>query len=383
MFVFAIMVIAGSKPILEMAGGLVRWLGRLLPLGQSAGMFFSVLAILPLLGSFITEPAAMTVAALVLQERYFSKGLSTRFKYAALGVLFVNVSIGGTLTPFAAPPILMVARSWDWSLSFMLTTFGWKAALAVVINALGLTLLFRRELGAMELHAKSNSPTAPIAVSLVHLIFLTGVVLFAHDPKLFMGLFLFFLGFTYAYPRYQSRLILREGLLVAFFLAGLVVLGGQQQWWLQILLAKMNAATTFFGATALTAVTDNAALTYSGLPCSRIISRVQICAGGRCGNRRRLDGHCQCPESGRILDFKRVFPRWRHQFFVAFCRRAAADTGRLAGVLDTIRGILDDESRPKPERDFRARIEADLTRSDAAECCGHDSTAPKCWRRKC
>jgi Na+/H+ antiporter NhaD/arsenite permease-like protein len=51
---------------------------------------------------------------------------------------------------------------------------------------------------------------------------------------------------------------------VAFFLAGLVVLGGQQQWWLEPLLLSMDANAVFFGATALTAITDNAALTYLG-----------------------------------------------------------------------------------------------------------------------
>jgi Na+/H+ antiporter NhaD/arsenite permease-like protein len=51
---------------------------------------------------------------------------------------------------------------------------------------------------------------------------------------------------------------------VAFFLAGLVVLGGQQRWWLQPLLQGMDSTSVYFGATALTAVTDNAALTYLG-----------------------------------------------------------------------------------------------------------------------
>jgi len=51
---------------------------------------------------------------------------------------------------------------------------------------------------------------------------------------------------------------------VAFFLAGLVVLGGLQSWWLQPLLMSMDANAVYFGATALTAVTDNAALTYLG-----------------------------------------------------------------------------------------------------------------------
>ena len=93
---------------------------------------------------------------------------------------------------------------------------------------------------------------------------LFGVVALAHHPAAFMGLLLLFMGIATAYPQFQDRLILREGLLVAFFLAGLVVLGGQQQWWLEPLLHSMNETTVYFGATALTAITDNAALTYLG-----------------------------------------------------------------------------------------------------------------------
>lgn len=52
--------------------------------------------------------------------------------------------------------------------------------------------------------------------------------------------------------------------MVGFFLAGLVVLGGMQSWWLQPLLTQMSPEAVYFGATALTAFTDNAALTYLG-----------------------------------------------------------------------------------------------------------------------
>jgi hypothetical protein len=79
-----------------------------------------------------------------------------------------------------------------------------------------------------------------------------------------MGLFLLFLGLAEAYRRHHERLMLREGLMVAFFLAGLVVLGGQQQWWLQDVLSRLDETALFYGATALTAITDNAALTYLG-----------------------------------------------------------------------------------------------------------------------
>ena len=63
---------------------------------------------------------------------------------------------------------------------------------------------------------------------------------------------------------YQDRLKIKESLLVGFFLAGLVTLGNVQQWWLQEVLTKMNALVLFYGSAALTAITDNAALTYLG-----------------------------------------------------------------------------------------------------------------------
>jgi hypothetical protein len=265
MFVFAIMVIAATRPILQTATAAVRLIARTLPLPGSMGFYLVVLALVPLLGSFVTEPAAMTLAALILAERIFARGISVRLQYATLGVLFVNISIGGTLTPFAAPPVLMVAETWSWGIGFMISEFGWKAALAVAINALGAMLLFRRELAALSApDGEAADRPVPPALVVIHLAFLTGVVVFAHYPPLFIGLFLLFVGLADAYSHHQDRLILREGLLVAIFLAGLVVLGGQQQWWLRPTLMSMSSDAVFAGAAILTAITDNAALTYLG-----------------------------------------------------------------------------------------------------------------------
>lgn len=264
-FVFAIMVIAATRPILLAATGVIRALGRSIPLPGAMGFYFVILAAVPLLGSFITEPAAMTLAALILSRRVFSQPISTRMKYASLGVLFVNISIGGTLTHFAAPPVLMVAGTWQWDAAFMMANFGWKAAIAVLVNSVGATIIFRKELARIEISESRTSQQAiPLPLTVVHAIFLVAVVTFAHHPKFILGLFLFFLGLSHAYEKYQDRLILREALLVSFFLAGLVVLGGQQQWWLQPILTSMTSEQVFYGAVTLTAFTDNAALTYLG-----------------------------------------------------------------------------------------------------------------------
>lgn len=266
LFVFAIMVIAGSRPILQLSSLLVRGLATVMPIRSEIATYFLALSVIPLLGSLITEPAAMTLAALLLRERAFCPAVPDRMKYATLGVLFVNVSIGGTLTNFAAPPVLMVASQWNWDVAFMLEHFGWRAAIAVFVNAAVVTMLFGGPItraSAAATAAAAAAPSPPSAM-IASVLFLVGVVTFSHHPAVFMGLLLFFLGYSAAYPRHHDTLILREALLVAFFLAGLVVLGGQQQWWLQQVLTSMSSSAVYYGATALTAITDNAALTYLG-----------------------------------------------------------------------------------------------------------------------
>jgi hypothetical protein len=264
LFVFVVMVVAASRPVLEAARGLLRTIARLAPVRSEVAQAWLALALVPLCGSLITEPAAMTLAALMLAPTVFRQGMPEWLKYGALGVLFVNVSIGGTLTSYAAPPVLMVAGTWGWDSSYMLLHFGWRSLIAVIFNATVITFLLRAHLRPIDASVDGETAPVPPLVALIHLAFLAAVVLLAHHPVLFIGLFLLFLGFTQAYHRYQSPLILKEGLLVGFFLAGLVVLGGLQQWWLQPIVSSLGPTALFFGALGLTAVTDNAALTYLG-----------------------------------------------------------------------------------------------------------------------
>lgn len=296
LFVFVVMVVAASRPILDAVDRTVGAIARRLPVAQPVALAWLGLSAVPLLGSLITEPAAMTLAALLLAPVAFRRAIPERAKYLALGVLLVNVSIGGTLTAYAAPPVLMVAATWQWDSAFMFTHFGWKAALAVVCNATLAAWVLRPHLARAHAPVRPAEPAAvqsdshghthpapqaphtgpvPALIAAVHIALLAGVVLSAHHPVVFLGLFLLFLGFTQAYARHQSRLILKEALLVAFFLAGLVVLGGMQRWWLQPIVSALEPLALFFGALGLTAVTDNAALTYLGSLIDGITSQAQ------------------------------------------------------------------------------------------------------------
>ena len=265
-FVFVIMCMAGTRPVIMFAEKCIMAVARIIPLQEKVSFYISALVIGPLLGSFITEPAAMTVTALILLDYFFSGKMSTKFKYATLGLLFVNISIGGTLTHFAAPPVLMVASKWHWGMGFMIGNFGYKAAIAIFICTFATAFLFAKELtGKLNITKKHDNTMEPTWwMTLIHLIFLALVVFSAHHMVFFMGLFLFFLGFVAVTKEYQDEPKLKESLLVGFFLAGLVVLGGMQAWWLKEVLTQLGDLALFIGATGLTAITDNAALTYLG-----------------------------------------------------------------------------------------------------------------------
>lgn len=270
MFVVIIMAIASSRPVIQFAETCLRSvasIGKRTP----AAWWLSILIVAPLLGSFITEPAAMTIAALLIGHQFYLLDPSPTFKYATLGLLFVNISVGGTLTHFAAPPVLMVAGTWHWDMPFMLTHFGWRAVLGILMATAVYFLIFKKEFKALsakhaELEAQASveekPEPAPVWVVLVHLGFVAWTVFTLHHPAFFIAGFLFFMAFTMATHHHQYEISLKSPVLVGFFLAGLVTHGGLQGWWISPVLSSLAEVPLFIGATVLTAFNDNAAITF-------------------------------------------------------------------------------------------------------------------------
>jgi hypothetical protein len=265
-FVVVIMAMSSTRPVLRLAEVCLRKVAALGGGGVSA-WWFSILTLGPLLGSFVTEPAAMTIAASLLSRRFYALQPRPALAYATLGLLFVNISVGGTLTHFAAPPVLMVAAPWQWDTFFMLRHFGWEATLGVVIANAATYLVFRKDFGRLGAapsgvaEAEADRPI-PAWVTAGHLIFIAGAVGCAHYPPLLVFTGLLFLAFFEVTQDFQAPLSLRAPVLVGFFLAGLVVHGGLQQWWIGPVLGGLGETSLFFGALGLTSLNDNAAITY-------------------------------------------------------------------------------------------------------------------------
>ena len=310
LFVVVVMAIAATSPIVNAAA----WFMGLLAGKSVARWWFVVLTVGPLFGSFITEPAAMTLCALLLAREFYECGPSLSFRYVTLGLLFVNVSVGGAFTPFAAPPILMVAQTWHWGLLHPLHHFGLRVLPALLISNTAYYLIFRGEFARLQraraAKAAQVDSTAPVPrwITLVHFAFLAWTILVADDPPLFIGAFLFFLGFTIATPPEFGEVVLRPPLLVGFFLAGLVVHGGFQGWWIQPVLSHLHPFALLVGATILTSFNDNAAITYlaSLVPHFSDALKDAVVSGAICGGGLTVIANAPNPAGQSLL--REFFP---------------------------------------------------------------------------
>jgi hypothetical protein len=148
-FVVVIMTLASTRPILKLTESIMWKIANLLG-GTLTAWWFTILTVGPLLGSLITEPAAMTISALLLANKFYDLGPSAKLKYATIGLLFVNISVGGTLSNFAAPPVLMVASPWNWDMVYMVVHFGWKAILGIMISNMVYFFIFRKEFQKLQ-----------------------------------------------------------------------------------------------------------------------------------------------------------------------------------------------------------------------------------------
>jgi hypothetical protein len=311
LFVVVIMAIAASRPIVQFT---VQVLGLLA--GKSPiRWWFALLTVGPLLGSFITEPAAMTICAVLLGREFYRLGPGKTFMYATLGLLFVNVSVGGALTNFAAPPVLMVAAKWGWSSLDMFEKVGIRAIAGIIISNIAYFLIFRKEFARLMESSASLPPDesdsqdrVPFWVTAVHLLFLGWTVLVAHESALFIGGFLFFLAFTMATLAYQDEINMRSPMLVGFFLAGLVVHGGLQAWWIEPVLSRLGEFSLLIGATMLTAFNDNAAITYLAtfVPNFSEPLKDAVVSGALCGGGLTVIANAPNPAGQSIL--QKYFP---------------------------------------------------------------------------
>lgn len=226
--VFCVFIVAGSRPVLAIVGRLVYAIGKaianLARVPTKFAELFVVLAICPLVGSVITEPAAMAVAAPMLSNMIQKR--DQNLLYILVALLFVNVSIGGALTNFAAPPILMVARPWGWSTPDVYMLFGTHSIMATILTTLLTLILLNRRIS----NAIGPLPTQKI------------------DWKK-MRIF---------------PLRYKEAGLIALFLTSLLVFGPFQTWWVQPVLTTIDGRLLYGAATLLTGIVDNAALTYLG-----------------------------------------------------------------------------------------------------------------------
>jgi hypothetical protein len=273
LFVAVILSLAATRPIIHIAEGAIQWCAQKLG-GSLSAWWLTLLTIGPLLGSLITEVGAMTLCALLLARQFYSFHPSKNLAYATIALLFVNISVGGILTDFASPAVIVLAHCWEWTTVDMFLVFGWKAALGIVLSNLIYWFLFRKEFKILDekkqmlaasqfLHPlKEKETPIPKWVTAVHVLFIVWIVLLSHYPALFVASFLFFIGFHQATRTHQYPIRLVRPMLVGLFLAGLVIHGGLQGWWVVNLLHGLSPISVMGVAILMTGFNDNTAISY-------------------------------------------------------------------------------------------------------------------------
>jgi hypothetical protein len=272
LFVVVILAMASTKPIVHAAETMMSWFVRALG-GSLSAWWLVLLTVGPLLGSLITEAAAMALCAFLLSRQFYDYRPSLKLAYATLALLFVNISVGGVLTDFASPAVLILAHAWHWSIADIFLSFGWKAVLGILIANFLYWIYFKRELyelnvrkKAMKIYQSYTRPRIetpiPVWVTLVHILVMVWIVCVSHYPAIFIASFLFFIGFYQATRAHQYSMRLTRPLMIGLFLAGLVIHGGLQGWWVVAILEDLSPLSVMGVAIALTGFNDNAAISY-------------------------------------------------------------------------------------------------------------------------
>ncbi len=272
LFVVVILAISATRPIVHLGEKLIHWFAKGLG-GSLSAWWFVLLTVGPLLGSFITEAGAMALCAVLLSRQFYHYHPSSKLAYATIALLFVNISVGGVLTDFASPAVLVLAHCWHWSMADMFYDFGWKAALGIIVSNLLYWFYFREELSLLNLRRKAvgiyssyatKGPSRPIPrwITLIHIFFMAWIVFVSHYPAIFIASFLFFIGFHQATRPHQYAINLTRPLMVGLFLAGLVIHGGLQGWWVVSILEDLSPLSVMGVAIALTGFNDNTAISY-------------------------------------------------------------------------------------------------------------------------
>lgn len=272
LFIVIILTVTSTKPIIQMAEHFIAYLAE--KMGNSLSSWWLVLLTVgPILGSFVTEVGAMALCALLLSRQFYHYHPSPKLAYATLALLFVNISVGGLLTNFASPAVLILAHCWHWTTLDMFVDFGWKSTIGILLSNLLYFFYFRKEFAELnEKHRASGkcfiqlkehpSDFIPNWITCAHVFFIVWIVAASHYPAIFFAGFILFLGFYHSTRGHQYALNLTRPLMVGIFLAGLVIHGGLQGWWVIKALKGLSPLGVMGTAMTLTAFNDNAAISY-------------------------------------------------------------------------------------------------------------------------
>lgn len=301
-YVATILIVCSTPSLIRSIRWTIFSVAHRLPVNTPMTFFVLAIVLGSLSGSIITEPAAMTLMCTIIGDTFLTSTRSDPFKYAVLGLILVSVSIGGALTPFSAPPIVMVATAWGWTLPVILRNFALPVIVSIVASTVIITMIFRRELTTPV--AIVSRPRRPDwIVSTIAMTLLVATLIVRHSLPSLLAILLIATGVIMVTSRRVAIAAVESGVWVGLFLVGVIILGGLQTWWVAPIIRSLPPSQLFMASIVVSAVADNAALAYLGtlVPDICRIKQLAIVGGAVCGGGLTVIANAPNPIAFRLL----------------------------------------------------------------------------------
>lgn len=270
LYMTVVVAFVSTKPIVHISEKILEAFSKLGG-NHPRSWWWTILTLGPVFDIFLKEPGAMTISSILLAKTVFPFIKNTRFQYATLALLFINISLGGLFLPQFSRSLFLIARQENWEIAYTFFRFSWKAFLIIVLNNGFYYVFFRKYLPTetkpiQEILEKEKKGEPPFWIILIHLVFLGLIVVSSEYPPIFLGMFFLFLGVHRATFSYQGKeqgpLFLKPAILVGFFFASLLIHGEFQKWWAVQLLENVDFKMGYVTSIFLSSLIDNAVVLY-------------------------------------------------------------------------------------------------------------------------
>lgn len=264
LFIMIMLILLESRPIVYLSECIFLTIAKI---GKQSPKcwWWTLMLGAPFSAILLKETGAMIIAATLLVRYFYKFAPSLRFSYATMGLLFSNISVGGLITDISSRALLLVSPALKGEQEFVIRHFSWKAVIAIFLSTTTYYLMFRKEFDHFPKVVKNASiadERVPIWLICLHVLFVAAIMSVRSVPLLMIGILILYLGLHQFTIFYQNSIRVTKVCCVGLFYAGLLILGGLQEWWMLVIMHRMSDFGYMFTSYILSMFLDNVLVNY-------------------------------------------------------------------------------------------------------------------------